>query len=66
MSVSFTGKSLIHAIILCLIIFSLCLAYHYFTNPGTYEDCVLTYLKADTSNYAANFIDDMCEAKFKN
>lgn len=65
MTVSFNGKNLLYAMILCIFIFLLCLAYKYLTAPHTYEDCVLLYLKTDASNYAENFIDDMCNDKFK-
>lgn len=65
MTVEFTGKSLRNAIILCVVIFSLFMAYYFMTKPSTYEDCILTYLKTGASNYTANFIDDICEAKFK-
>lgn len=65
MTVSFTGKSFLYAVVLCFFIFILCLSYKYLTAPGTYEDCVLTYLKSDASNYTANFIDDMCSDKLR-
>ena len=66
MTISFTGKSFIYAIVLCIFIFILCLSYEYIMAPSTYEDCVLTHLKGNENNYTANFIDDMCSDKFKN
>lgn len=65
MTISFTGKSFICAIVLCIFIFILCLSYEYITAPSNYEDCVLTHMKGNENNYAANFIDDMCSDKLE-
>lgn len=64
MKLEFTRNSMKNFIIFSAFIFFLCVAYHYLTEPHSYEDCVLTNLKSDSSPMAVRFIDEMCEAKF--
>lgn len=63
MKIELSNSTMKNLIIVCSFVFVLCIAYHYLTQPHSYEDCILTNLKSD-SPMAVGFIDDMCEAKF--